>query len=174
MKIIIDNRITDKFCKGLDRLGTVIAEITIHATAGGGDTIGWMASGGYMGNGKYRSEDYKKGVGLFHYHISKGGKVSQIIDPKYFVYHSSSGAHDKSTIGIELEKENRTNSDTPTDEQYDSLNDLIAFLIDTYPTINTLSSHDYNAKYYSNRDPKPCPGSFDWSRIANKALKQNV
>lgn len=178
MEIIVDNRIRDTYNAGLDRDGKSVTEITIHSTAGGGDTIGWMVKGGYMGkdtNGvaKYRKDDYKKSIGLFHYHISKAGLVTEIIDPTYYVYHSSSGTHDKYTIGIELEKDHSNNSDTPTDIQYNTLREMISYLKNKFPTITTLASHDYNAKYYSNRPPKPCPGTFDWNKLADLKLVIN-
>jgi N-acetyl-anhydromuramyl-L-alanine amidase AmpD len=176
-KIIIDNRITEKYTRGIERT-TTVKEIVIHATAGDGDTIGWMAAGGYMGkdtegNKIYRANDYKKGVGLFHFNIKRDGSVIQIIDPLHWVYHSSCGKHDEETIGIELSKASPKNADAVTNEQMNTLLDLIAYLRTLFPTITTLASHDYNAKRYSNKDPKPCPGLFNWELLKSTKLKIN-
>lgn len=165
MKFEVDTRIRDKYFKGKIRVSQP-EEIVIHATAGLG-TISWMLAGGDMGNGKSRAEDYKKGVGLFHAIIARDGKVTEIIDPDLWVYHSSSDEHDGKTIGIELSKSEADNSDAPTPEQYRSLVDYIIKLKQKYASINDIVSHDYNARKYSNRPPKPCPGEFDWEWLIN-------
>ena len=163
MNFKIDDRIGYKYFGGYKRT-TDIKEITIHATAGGSsalNTIEWILKGGDMGNGKNRAADYMKGIGLFHFIIDPTGEVTRIIDTEKWVYHSSSGMHDSDTIGIEIVKPDSHNATEPTDEQYLSLIDMIILLRKLYPTINVISSHDYNAKKYSNRPPKPCPGTFD-------------
>lgn len=177
IRIIEDDRIEKQYCKGFER-NTSVKEIVIHATAGGGDVIDWMSKGGYMGvdsqgNKMYRANDYKKGIGLFHYNIKKDGSITQVINPDFWVYHSSSGAHDVETIGIEMTKDSPKNADIITKEQLDSLQYLIVYLKTRFPSITTLASHDYNAKKYSNRGPKPCPGTFDWQQLVKYNLKIN-
>lgn len=176
MNFKIDDRISKKYFAGYDRNNDV-KEIIVHATAGGmtaQSTIEWMLKGGDMGNGKNRATDYKKGVGTFHFIIDPSGEVTRIIDSDKWVYHSSSGSHDAVTIGIELVKPDSKNVTKPTDKQYLSLIDIIILLRKLYPTIDTISSHDYNAHKYSNKPPKPCPGAFDWNKIKDNFSEVTV
>lgn len=158
MNIFKDNIIRNKWHQGFNRDANP-TEITIHATGGGG-TLGYVREGG-------RKELYVKGVALFHYLVNIAGEVIEIIDPDKWVYHSSSMDHDKTTIGIEIEKASGTNSGLPSVQQMKSLTELIEHLCGLYP-IDTISTHDYNRKKYSNLPPKPCPGDFDWTAIEYK------
>ena len=160
MNITKDDIIRTKFHAGFSRDNTPVKEITIHATGGGG-TLGYVQSGG-------RAELYRQGIALFHYLIRVSGEVVEIIDPDNWVYHSSSGQHDKETIGIEIEKPSITNSGLPKVEQMSALLDLVGCLRSQYPSISIIATHDYNRKVYSNQPPKPCPGDFDWSTIKEK------
>jgi len=176
MNFKIDDRISKKYCAGFSR-SAPINEVTIHATAGGDSAAGvidWMTAGGNMGGGKTRAEDYKKGIGLFHFIIDPSGNVTRVIDTDKWVYHSSSGVHDSTTIGIELVKPDKKNAGEPTDAQYFALIDLILLLRKLYPTIKTISSHDYNAAKYSARAPKPCPGEFNWKMIQDNFCEVEI
>ena len=110
-----------------------------------------------------RKELYVKGVGLFHFLIEPNGKIIEIIDPNKKVYHSSSLEHDDATIGIEIQKNH--NSDKPTIDQNMALFFLIQQLLEKFPTIKRINSHDFNRKKFSNLPPKPCPGKFDWDHL---------
>jgi N-acetyl-anhydromuramyl-L-alanine amidase AmpD len=153
MTIIKNTKIRERWCHGFKRSADQVKEIVIHATAGLG-TIKWMETS------DERKEQWSKGIGLFHFLIDRQGQVTEVIDPEFYVFHSSSGQHDLFTIGIELEKSKSNNSDVITLEQSDSLLSLIKQLCMMYPNISKIVSHDYNAKTFSNRPPKPCPGAF--------------
>lgn len=168
VNITIDKRVRDKYRKGWIKKVRKdnIIEITLHGTAGSSSTDGllrWMYQGA-------RAKQYYKGVALFHYAIGrKDYKIVEVIDPDYWVYHSSSGKHDKKTIGIELLNPSKTNRDPYTDEQYGLLFDLIfEYLIPNYPTITQISSHDYNRIVYSGLSKKGCPGNFDWDKLSKE------
>lgn len=158
----IDKRIREKYCEGFVR-PLEPNEIVIHATAGGG-TIEWILSGQA---GEEAVSGYKKGVFLFHYLIDTKPQIIEVIDPMRWVKHSTSGAHDKDTIGIEVMKLDRYNATDITAKQYEQLDILIKDLVLKFP-IERIVSHDYNAKTYSGYPPKPCPGKLDWS-FAEKA-----
>lgn len=134
-----------------------IKEIVIHATAGGG-TLKYVQSG-------VRKSEYDKGIALFHYLISLDNNIYQILDDSRWCYHSSSSKHDSSTIAIEIEKSSKDNSSAPTDFQYEALNFLVSYLVKKHSKINSCVTHDYNAKKYSNRPPKPCCGAIDKNKL---------
>ena len=152
--ISIDNKIRNKWHKGFPRT-EFISEIVLHGTEG-------LSTYSYVLNGG-RKELYVKGVALFHYLIEVSGKVTEIISPDNYVFHSSSGQHDIKTIGIEIEKAKNVND--MNEEQLVSLCGLIEYLKIKYSSINTIATHDFNRKKYSNLDPKPCPGKVDWTRL---------
>jgi N-acetyl-anhydromuramyl-L-alanine amidase AmpD len=166
MKYIVESGIRLKYHKGFKRNIKKIDTAIIHGTAGGGDIIKWMLEGGYMGkdkNGKriYRAEQYKKGIALFHFIINKKGEIFEIINPDRWVYHSSTGRHDKRTIGIELINNDRTNRDEYTTEQYCAILDLIfEELCKKYP-IKRIAGHGVFKQKYG-RGTKRCPGNFNW------------
>jgi len=162
-----DNRVFNKYFKDISKpferpLGS-IREIIIHGTGGGKNEesiINWMLSG-------ERAAEYKKGIALYHYSIDRDGSVTQIIPDNYFVYHSSSGAHDRVTIGIELLNPYVDNHGGYTDEQYVSLLNLINGLKEKYP-ITVIAGHGATGNKYSNK-PKNCPGEFfDWDIVQNR------
>ena len=158
MNVITDTRVRDKYCKGFDR-STPIAEIVIHATGGGSSTesmIEWMLAG-------ERATEYENGVALFHYLTSPDQPTVEIIDPDKWVYHSSSGYHDKETIGIENIKPDSQNKGYLPPDQMQALCELVATLLLKYPSISRIVSHDFNAQKFSGRGPKPCPGDFSWN-----------
>lgn len=156
MNIIQNLKIRTKWNKGFEREDEP-NEIVIHATGGAG-VIKWMETS------DERAAQWMAGIALFHYLITLTGEIVEIIDPNKWVYHSSSGIHDKRTIGIEIEKRSADNSDEPTKEQMAALIFLIGFLRKKY-NITGIVSHDYNARMYSNRAPKPCPGTLDWEKL---------
>lgn len=156
MEITKDTVVRERWHRGFEREAAP-TEIVIHAT-GGGQTYQFVAQGG-------RKAEYIKGESLFHYLIERSGKTIELIDPERWVWHSSSGAHDKTTIGIECENLSYTNDGPLEDIQYDSLVDLLKYLINRYPTIKRIVGHNYNGKKYSNRG-KNCPGTlFCWETI---------
>ena len=137
-----------------------IREIVVHGTAGGttmDSLVNWMLSG-------EQDLNYKKGIGLFHFAIDRGGLITQVINPRYWVYHSLSGLHDQETIGIELINPTRDNGGPYTDEQYSALADLIDYMMRINPNCRQIVSHNYNGLTYS-RIGKNCPGNFSWSRL---------
>lgn len=158
--IIKDFDVTKKYHNGFIRKLQSITEVVIHHTAGRGTykTLKkWMIGG-------ERKKQYKKGVALFHIAIDKDGSIYQLGKFTRWFYHSSSGRHDKKTIGIELIHY----EGNFTKEQYRSLEYL---LFDFFPKMfnnySRIVAHDYNKnKYSGNR--KGCPGNtFDWYLIKN-------
>ena len=137
-----------------------IREIVVHGTAGGSTTaslVNWMLGGEQAAN-------YNRGIGLFHFAIDRGGSITQVVDPKYWVYHSLSGMHDMETVGIELINPTRDNGGPYTDEQYAALADLIDYMMRINPNCRQIVSHNYNGLTYS-RIGKNCPGNFSWTRL---------
>ena len=139
-----------------------IREIVIHGTAGGStmaSLINWMLGGEQAAN-------YNRGIGLFHFAIDRGGSITQVVDPKYWVYHSLSGAHDQETVGIELLNPDRGNGLPYTEGQYASLVALCTWLMREHQNCRQIVSHNHNGVVYS-RQGKACPGYlFDWPRLA--------
>ena len=155
-EIIRDQVIRNKYHSGFSR-NVPVTEIVLHGTMGGGTYR-------YMVNGE-RGTYYKKGEALFHYLIEESGRIIEIIDPDRWVYHSSSSGHDRFSIGIEFEKNDRTNLKEPNAAQYAAIDYLLRYLLKRFPRVLTITGHDYNAAKYSNRPPKPCPGGLNWERI---------
>jgi N-acetyl-anhydromuramyl-L-alanine amidase AmpD len=160
MNIIQDYRVHDKYFASISsefsRNIADITEIVCHGTAGGQSAKGiikWMLSG-------EREEEYKKGIALFHYEIDRNGDIYQIIPDLNWVYHSSSGRHDKKTIGIELVNPVIENKGKYTIDQYNSLFSLIKRMMQLYP-IDHIAGHGGNKLKYSG-SYKNCPGEFDW------------
>jgi N-acetyl-anhydromuramyl-L-alanine amidase AmpD len=152
--IVIDDKIRNKWHSGFTRY-TKPNELVIHGT-GGGNTYDWVLNGG-------RAKQYVKGVALFHYLIDLQGVTTEIISPDRWVYHSSSGWHDRRTIGIELINLDSNNERAYNELQYVALYDLIIELYERYP-IKYITSHARNKKEYS-QGIKECPGNFDWDRL---------
>lgn len=163
MNIIINNDIRNKYNKGFPRPG-LPNEIVIHATGGGksaADLIKWMMGG-------ERAHEYYGGIALFHYLNDYDGNVTEIIDPDRWIYHSSSGTHDSETIGIENMSPAADNSYGFTEQQYQSLFELILSLLEKYP-INSIAGHNFNTIKFSGQQyvKVPCPGNFNWNRLAD-------
>ena len=164
--IEVNTKVREKYIAGWqDKTRTEpITEIVIHGTGGGGsvtDLLQWMYDGQFAAN-------YIRGIGLFHYAIGRDGKITEVLNPDYWVYHSTSGYHDKQTIGIELMNPTNENTGGYTDEQYEAVINLIFNnLVISYPSITNITSHKYNIiKYNGGRSLKACPGSqFDWSKL---------
>jgi len=173
--IIVDRQIRTKYQQGwINKIRkNDITELVLHSTAGGLSAEGllkWILSG-------ERSKEYYKGIALFHYLIDRDEPhIVEVIDPSYWVYHSSSGTHDKETIGIEMLNPSKTNRAPVTENQYTLLFNLIfKHLLPTYPTIKSIVSHDHNMQFYSKLTPKGCPGSgFDWTRLEKELTKNNI
>ena len=156
MNITIIKYIRDKYHSGWPRKQSKVNQIVIHGTAGGHnatDLLSWMFNSGRKG--------YKSGIGLFHYAIDKTGDVYEIISPDRWVYHSTSGAHDKTTIGIELINSSKDNADKYTREQYHELYKLFKDLRERGYKINSFIGHGRCGEIYS-RQGKNCPGNFNW------------
>jgi len=174
LDIIVDKQVRTKYQKGwIKKIREIpIDEIVIHGTAGGNSAeslLLWMLNG-------QRAKEYYKGIALFHYLIDRAdSNIVEVLDPSYWVYHSSSGKLDRKTIGIELINPSKTNREPYTEEQYTLLFDLIfKHLLPTYPTITQIVSHDYNILTYSGKPPKGCPGAgFDWSLLEKEIVINN-
>jgi hypothetical protein len=160
-KIMVENlKIREKYHRGFEREKSDINQIVLHGTGGGASAGGLMA---WMLDGE-RGNDYKKGVALFHYLIDYNGDIYNIIDPDRWVYHSSSGQHDRHTIGIELMNIDRDNRDVYTIAQYQSLSDIIFELMGKYP-IDSIIGHGACKNIYTGTY-KLCPGNLNWLLIA--------
>ena len=174
MKVIVNESIRAKYHEGFKRMDddkqpVPISEIVIHGTGGGAGVdslIKWMMNG-------ERASEYGRGIGLFHYVIDYDGKIYEIINPDKWVFHSSSGIHDRCTIGIEHMNPDKKNGRPYTKEQYDASIDLIQFLMKEND-IKTIVGHTQNTLKYSGPQyvKVPCPGNFDWSKLTDnlKAL----
>lgn len=160
MNIKIDQAIRNKWHQGFERPAPPY-EIVIHGTGGGG-TYRYILDGG-------RSDEYKRGIALFHYLIDRDGTVTEIIDPDSWVYHSSSGRHDSKTIGIELLNPSHANDTEYTDRQYAALGLLLQELMGRY-TIRVIRGHSKSYEVFNGKKkPNPqCPGNFNWDYIANQ------
>lgn len=137
-----------------------VSEIVIHGTGGGttaASLIKWMLSGG-------RAEEYKKGIALFHFLVDRSGEIVKLYDISRWMYHSSSGQHDKCTIGIEMMNPSGNNQTEYTTEQYNSLADLVKSICDMCK-IKSVVGHGYNKQKFSG-EYKVCPGRFDWFNFA--------
>lgn len=167
MEIKINNTIRNKYTKGLIRPSDP-DEIVIHGTGGGASAsvlINWMLSG-------ERAKEYTRGIALFHYLIDYTGEVFEIINPNYWVYHSSAGLHDKTTIGIEMMNHSPQNAGEFTDGQYTALFNLIDLLMKKYE-IKSIVGHGYNKLKYSGSD-KNCPGNFDWEKLGAHLANKDI
>lgn len=165
--IRIEPRIEEMFSRGLRLRPGSIREIVVHGTAGGSSMdslVNWMLGG-------EQAENYSRGIGLFHFAIGRDGEIVQIINPKWWVYHSLSGAHDQETVGIELINPTRDNSGAYTDEQYKALTDLCDYLMRTHVYCRQIVSHNHNGMIYS-RIGKNCPGNFDWQRLSQSLVEK--
>ena len=161
MDIIKNTEIRNKYHQGFLRLPEDIHQIVIHSSGGGhsaNSILRWMVGG-------ERASQYKRGIALFHYLIDLNGDIYNIIDHDRWVYHSSSGRHDKGTIGIEHVNSSWKNNNELTGDQYASLVDLIEYLMDRYD-ITSILGHGKCKEIYSG-EYKRCPGNFDWQIIAN-------
>ena len=178
--IQIEKRVRNKYQQGwVNKVRLVpithkvipITEIVIHGTAGGRTIAGlvnWMLGG-------ERRLNYLRGIGLFHFLIGRErGDIVELLDCNYWVWHSSSGKHDKQTIGIECINPSKSNSGSYTKEQYENLFSLIFdHLIPTYSTITRIVSHRYNCFIYRASNKKQCPGTgFDWKLLDNELRKR--
>lgn len=168
MNLKKNTTIRNKYFKGYDRTSNgqevMVNEIVIHGTGGGASAdamIKWMMGG-------ERGKEYARGVALYHYLIDYDGTVIEIIDPKKWVYHSSSGSHDMKTIGIEMMNRDPQNRNPYTEAQYKALLELLIELLRANSLIETIVGHGQNAKKFSSAY-KQCPGPrFDWKKIADE------
>lgn len=171
--IIIDKQIRGKYRKGwIHKIRKKpITEVVLHGTAGGTSEEAMLR---WMYNGE-RAKEYNRGVALFHYLIGRDGDTVEVIDTDYWVYHSSSKRHDKTTIGIELINPSKMNDAQYTADQYTSLFKLIFdHLIPTYPTITKIVSHRYNRIVYGKKKDRRCPGlNFSWSKLDHELHNRN-
>jgi hypothetical protein len=179
MNIINDNRIYKKYIKDqeienvLTRSVEDIKEIVIHGAGIASSATGvlnWMARGGIMPDGTTREEQYKKGISLFHSEIDRNGNVYNILSPLFFCYHSSSGHHDRFTLGIELINGEVDNKFEYTNEQYQSLFNMIDAYSGLFP-VGTICGHGYNGQKYSGKY-KNCPGNFNWDKLQEYFSKE--
>lgn len=165
MKIIDYPSIREKYHQGFPRENPP-TEIVIHGTGGGASAQGvlnWMFSPGG------RVAEYKRGIALFHAMIDVNGDIYQIINNDKWVYHSSSGEHDKQTIGIECVNLVHLNNGDITANQYGSLFAYINLMMAKYP-ITSIVGHDYNNLKFSNMK-KGCPGPFfQWPALEDFML----
>jgi N-acetyl-anhydromuramyl-L-alanine amidase AmpD len=166
MNLINDDRIYKKYFKEIEnkfiRKVSDISEIVIHGTGGGQSAkaiLNWMLSG-------ERAEEYKKGISLFHSQIDRNGDIYNILSNLFWCYHSSSGQHDKYTIGIELVNPLEENMGNYTDLQYKVLFELLESYKELFP-IKSIVGHGHNKKKFSN-GYKNCPGNFDWEKLQMK------
>jgi N-acetyl-anhydromuramyl-L-alanine amidase AmpD len=168
MDIITNTAIRNKYTQGFPRTKEDVSEITIHCTAGGRqieDLTNWMEIS--------NSKNYYEGIGLFHYAIGQDGRVVNIIDPETrWCWHSTSGRHDKTTIGIECLNPSSSNAEPLTAAQYSSLMSLIFGHIigELKFNIKTILGHDATARKYSGlkqaHEGVQCPGpAFDWTNL---------
>ena len=159
MNVINYPDVRNKFNQGFDRT-IPVNEIVLHGTGGGSNAqsiLKWMMSG-------ERGDEYKKGIALFHALVDTNGDIYQIIDTNKWVYHSSSGAHDKETIGIECLNTTSGNTGDINEEQYSALLEYIQMLLNKY-LITRIVGHDFNDLKYSKKT-KGCPGpKFQWDKI---------
>jgi len=173
----IVNRELRKFHEGFSRNDYDIDTLIIHCTAGGSSAnscIKWMSNGGLLADGTKREKDYKKGIALFHYLIDLNGDIYEIINPHNFVYHSSTGIFDKTTIGIELVNTDRNNSKPVTKEQYKALAELYLFINNNINKIDNIYGHGA-IKMIKTGKNKVCPGlGFDWYKFLLELTKSNI
>lgn len=166
IEIVKDYSVTDKWHKGWSREMRDITEAVIHHTDGGGDIYTlkqWMLGGEF-------SSRYKKGKGLFHYVIDREGRIWEVGPLSRWWYHSCSGKHDRSTVGIELIHK----SGPYTDKQYEALSRLLFDYLPPDVQFSLIVGHDYNYKKYSN-DTKGCPGpDFRWERLEEEMKKRGL
>lgn len=167
MNLIKDDRIFEKYFKPIadkfKRNTETINEVVIHGTGGGQyalDVIDWMLSG-------EREKEYKKGIALFHYEIDRNGDIYEILSPDYWCYHSSSGVHDRFTLGVEFVNTKPDNKGIYTYEQYSAFYELLISFIKHYP-IKYIVGHGHNKQEYS-KEYKECPGQFfEWNKLQKK------
>lgn len=134
-----------------------ISEIVIHGTGGGVNANGLLR---WMLSSQGRIEEYEKGIGLFHFIIDRDGEIIKLYDLTRWMYHSSSGQHDKCTVGIELMNPSTNNQVEYSPEQYTALVYLVSTICKV-ASIKTIVGHGYNKQKYSGKY-KACPGRFDW------------
>lgn len=168
MDIKVDTRIRDKYHKGFDREKDV-STIVLHGTGGGSSSEGlikWMLGG-------ERAKSYERGIALFHYLIDREGEIIELIDPNFWVYHSSSGRQDQSTIGIELINPHPTNEDEYTDAQYESIFELIFDELFVKFPVSEIVSHNRMKEKYSNGS-KDCPNNFSWDALEVELERRDI
>ena len=148
-----------------------IEELIIHGT-GGADSAKGLIS--WMMSPDGRHKEYSQGIGLFHYIIDRKGETIQLYDPwNSWMFHSSSGLHDKHTIGVELVNPDKKNQTEYTREQYIYIVDLFKELYKIHP-LTEISGHTATALKYSKKsNATPCPGNFDWIKLSDMLKEEN-
>lgn len=141
-----------------------IDELIIHGTGGSESAKGLIK---WMMSPDGRHKEYSQGIGLFHYVIDPKGETIQLYDPfNTWMFHSSSGLHDKKTIGVELCNSDIKNQKEYTKEQYIYLVELVKEIYKEIP-IKKISGHTVTAIEYSGKPNRtPCPGNFGWYRFS--------
>ena len=171
--ILQEDKIRLKYPNAFIRDLSLVSEVVYHSTAGFSDYekfIEWVLSG-------ERDREYQNNIGLFHFVIEPNGGIHQIFDYKNWFYHSSSGKHDRRTIGIECMNPSPQNDVELTNEQYASLIDLTFNEIFSKFKISYIVGHSMNGLIYSNvyKNTPYCPGKvFKWSLIENELLSRKI
>lgn len=131
------------------------------------DTVVLHSSYNNQGGDEYSVEkviDIWRDYGVApHYVIDREGKVYRLVQEKNIAYHAGvsemkDGWTDVNTFSIGVEILN-SKDDQYTDAEYQAINDLIAYLKQTYP-IKYVVGHDDIAP-----DRKTDPWNFDWKRL---------
>lgn len=156
--IRIDTEIRSKFHAGFPR-GQDPDIFVIHGSAGPNPYV-WVRDAERLKNP--RIDLYKKGIALWHYTINDDGEVIEMIDPGNFTYHCHAGKDEVRTIGVELE--NPDNKSPFKDAQYNSLFNLIDYLLGRFGLTEIISHNKMKERYRGKG--KVCPGDgFEWGRI---------
>lgn len=156
--------VREMYHEGFSRDLEDVEEVTIHGTGGARSASGifnWMQNLAQP----WEADRWKRGVALYHFLIDRVGEIYQLVDLDRWVYHSSSGQHDKKTIGIELINPVKDNQGGYTLQQYESLDYVLGNIILPLCPVERVSSHQFNYRNFSGGD-KSCPGPlFNWSRL---------
>jgi len=156
----VDRTIREKYeCDGFPREGKQVYSHIVHATDGGVGLLAWMRGG-------ERSEEYRRGIALFHRCIDPDGTITEVINPHNWVYHTGTGkAGDLTTIGTEFIKRSAS---FPTVEQYAAYVELLRFDLERFPVREIIGHNMYQKRatgVYTRPGRSTCPGAFDWDYL---------